>query len=447
MLRSDSFAEYGARLRRFIEGQEQETLQTRADSLARDDSAFNDLALSLFRLQFETVPPYRQLCKSLRREPGHVSHWKEIPAVPTSAFKDLDFTSLTSAERTTVFHSSGTTGQSPSRHFHDSGSLALYELSLSVWFRVHLLPDLTEGATTIAREASNSTLTPAQPEGCGRRPGSGTFQSSAEEYPASCAVPTVSAGMQTLRPERPEGIRFLFLTPRATAAPHSSLVHMFETIRRRYGLDDSWFVGGVDADGGWTLDLNRTLLALEDSCRRRRPLALLGTAFSFVHLLDRLEERHSRFALPCGSRAMETGGYKGRSRVLSQAELHGLIAERLGIRASHIVCEYGMSELGSQAYDRAIVDEAALPPGRALQETERCFRFPPWARVQIVSPETGLEVGVGSSGLIHVVDLANVRSVLAVETEDLGVRRETGFDLIGRPSRWQRRGCSLQTVP
>ena len=50
---------------------------------------------------------------------------------------------------------------------------------------------------------------------------------------------------------------------------------------------------------------------------------------------------------------LETGGYKGRSRALPKAELHALITERLGVPPSHIVCEYGMSELSSQAYETA----------------------------------------------------------------------------------------------
>ena len=48
---------------------------------------------------------------------------------------------------------------------------------------------------------------------------------------------------------------------------------------------------------------------------------------------------------------METGGYKNRSRSMPKAELHALITERLGVPAENIICEYGMSELSSQAYD------------------------------------------------------------------------------------------------
>jgi hypothetical protein len=63
--------------------------------------------------------------------------------------------------------------------------------------------------------------------------------------------------------------------------------------------------------------------------------------------------------------------------------------------------------------------------------------------VQIVSPETGLEVDEGGSGLIRVFDLANVYSVMAIQTEDLAIRRGMGFEMIGRARQAETRGCSL----
>jgi hypothetical protein len=119
-----------------------------------------------------------------------------------------------------------------------------------------------------------------------------------------------------------------------------------------------------------------------------------------VHLLEELTAGNARFQLPSGSHVLETGGYKGRSRVLPKAELHALLTERLGVPESHIVCEYGMSELSSQAYDTAWLksDVQSENPGRG-------FHFPPWARAQVISPEMGCEVGEGETGLLRVFDL------------------------------------------
>ena len=154
---------------------------------------------------------------------------------------------------------------------------------------------------------------------------------------------------------------------------------------------------------------------------------------------------------------METGGYKGRSRNLPKTELHALLESRLGVPASHIVCEYGMSELSSQAYDAEIVAssqllrEQANGSAAATRTTMqplaiRRFRFPPWVRVRIISPDTGLEVGEGEAGLVCVFDLANVYSVLGIQTEDVAIRRGESFELLGRAAVAEPRGCSLMTV-
>ena len=96
-----------------------------------------------------------------------------------------------------------------------------------------------------------------------------------------------------------------------------------------------------------------------------------------------------------------------------------------------------MSELSSQAYD--------LEDGHS-SFVIRHFRLPPWARVQIVSPETGREVNEGETGLLRIFDLANVFSVMAIQTEDLAIRWGDGFELIGRDAMAEPRGCSLTTA-
>jgi len=100
-----------------------------------------------------------------------------------------------------------------------------------------------------------------------------------------------------------------------------------------------------------------------------------------------------------------------------------------------------MSELSSQAYDSE----------RGAQRTDapyqkRHFQFAPWARAKVISPETGREVGDGETGLLRIIDLANVVSVLAIQTEDLAIRRGEHFELIGRAELAEPRGCSLMTA-
>ena len=401
MTSDEYFSTHAARLREFI--RRHSTGVPVADRMPREESErqFNAVAIDLFGLHYAQNPAYRRLCQARKKFPMDVTHWTEIPATPAVAFKEMEMTTLCDDERTTVFHSSGTTEQKPSRHFHNAESLALYEASLLPWFAEHLLPEQTP---PMNRKVGR--VTPCAPS---------------EESDAVCGAHGVT---------RPTTL--LILAPPPELAPHSSLVHMFAAVRREFGTDDSIFAG-TSNDDGWSLDLEKILFRIRQSMEAKRPLMLLGTAFNFVHLLDHLAANNLSLPLPEGSRVLETGGYKGRSRTLPKAELHALITRHLDIPASRIVCEYGMSELSSQAYDRVA----------GLQNEQRLFHFPPWARVQIISPETGCEAGEGEIGLIRIFDLANLNSVLAVQTEDLGVRRGVGFALLGRAPRAEGRGCSL----
>src|SRR5258706_13962626 len=72
---------------------------------AHGDVEFNGLALMLFTLQFEHNPAYRKLCEARKISPHSTTHWTQIPAVPTFAFKELDLSCLPPDERTRVFYS------------------------------------------------------------------------------------------------------------------------------------------------------------------------------------------------------------------------------------------------------------------------------------------------------------------------------------------------------
>jgi len=216
---------------------------------------------------------------------------------------------------------------------------------------------------------------------------------------------------------------------------------MFDTVRREAGAPDSIFAGRVTRAGEWMLDFGATEEFLDRASKANQPACVLGTAFSFVHLLDHVQHRSKHLRLPTGSVVMETGGYKGKSRVIPRSELHKWMCDRLGISFQQIVCEYGMSELSSQAYARVSAEG-----WQTADQTALVFHFPAWARCQVISAETGREVKEGETGLIRVFDLANVYSVMAIQTEDLGVRRGDGFELLGRSTLAEPRGCSLMSA-
>jgi len=222
-------------------------------------------------------------------------------------------------------------------------------------------------------------------------------------------------------------MRILVLTPRFGEAPDSSLAFMMREVVDSFGAPGGGFFltpSGPDVDG--------LRAAFDGACREGVPVALLGTAFAFVHLLDALERSGTRFGLPSGSRVMDTGGFKGRSRSVSRDELLDGYNTNLGIPADHVVNEYGMTELSSQFYDASL-----------LGDISGVLHGPHWVRTAIIDPETGAELPDGEAGLIRHLDLANLYSVAAVETEDLGVAREGGFVLLGRAAGAEPRGCSL----
>lgn len=129
MTTPSSFTDYSRCLNTFIE---------HAGRTVPATEEFGALARSLFALQFAAVPDFQRLCVARGVTPGSLADWRDIPAMPTTAFKELELSSLAPAERTTVFHSSGTTEHRPSRHFHNAESLAVYEASLLPWFARHV---------------------------------------------------------------------------------------------------------------------------------------------------------------------------------------------------------------------------------------------------------------------------------------------------------------------
>lgn len=338
------------------------------------DEEFDRVAREVFAFQFERCAPYRAYCEQLQRTPSNVAHWKEIPAVPTSAFNEFALTCFPVAEAVAEFHTSGTTREKSGKHY--LRTVELYEAAIRPNFREHLLAD-------------------------------------------------------------GERLPMMVLTPSPEAARHSSLSHMMGVVMREFGTEDSaYYVGGEQ------LLVEKLVQDLCEAQWAHQPVFLLGTAFAFVHLFDHLAEKKLKFELSSGSRVMETGGFKGRSRELAKIDLYGLFERFLGIPAARVVNEYGMTELSTQFYD------VTMQVGRQTDVKAE----PPWARVQVIDPNTGREAANEERGLIRVCDLANLWSIMCVQTEDLGVARmaasvgttaRQGFEMLGRVAGAEVRGCSL----
>jgi hypothetical protein len=330
--------------------------------------AFADLALRSFRLQCESIPEYGAYARHMGAGPDGVRDWREIPAVPASAFRSHDLSARSEGDEAVTFETSGTTISLPGRV--RLRSTELYEASLSRNFARHLLPD--------------------------------------------------RAALQAI----------IFGPPRSEAQ-QSSLWFMADHVARELCAGATWIVEG--GEPRW----ERADEELARSVAERRPVLLLGTTLLFHAYFARCAREGVRFALPAGSRAMDTGGAKGTRVEIRRDEVEAAFARVLAIPPSHVVNEYGMAEMGSQFYQDTLL---------ATKERRRArpgFVIPPWVRTRVLDPETMRERPRGVPGLLVHYDLANLEIPLAIQTEDVGARAESRLTLEGRLPEAERRGCSL----
>jgi hypothetical protein len=123
---------------------ERELLAWMQDEPGRHDEArFARLALALFAFQFEANEPYGRFCAARGATPARVRSWRDIPAVPTGAFKELPLRCFPAERTVHVFRTSGTTLSRRGELALDT--LALYEASLVPSFERGVLPDLAPG--------------------------------------------------------------------------------------------------------------------------------------------------------------------------------------------------------------------------------------------------------------------------------------------------------------
>ena len=231
---------------------------------------------------------------------------------------------------------------------------------------------------------------------------------------------SLRAGYKRGVPRWTAGILALMPPPRD--APHSSLSFMLDALDKNIGFH--WDKQG---EYDWT-----EILALWMKVQRK-PYTVFGTAFAWVHFLDSTTEN---FQLPEDCLIIETGGFKGRSREVSRDDLYASFTERLGTPPENCGAEYGMSEMASQFYDACLSTGVAENPPRKLA--------PPWLKTRVLDPVTEQEVPTGVPGLLAHYDLANLNSVLAIQTEDMGyAHADGGIVLLGRAPGAILRGCSL----
>ena len=176
------------------------------------------------------------------------------------------------------------------------------------------------------------------------------------------------------------------------------------------------------AESGFYLnELEKLAKVLQKNEASKQKTLLIGVTFA---LLDFAEQY--KFPLK-HTTVMETGGMKGRRKEITRVEVHEILKDAWQLNSVH--SEYGMTELLSQAYSS----------GGGL------FRCPPWMKIILRDEDDPLTVKLSTtSGLINVIDLANIHSCAFIATDDIGKSYTDGsFEVIGRMDSSDVRGCSL----
>ncbi len=227
-------------------------------------------------------------------------------------------------------------------------------------------------------------------------------------------------------------IQLLSLIPPVEECPESSLAQMTAWAFAAFAGEDSAVFAGRDS-----LDFDGLTAALRGAERSGQPICLMTTTAALLRFFDYCRDRELYFRLAHSSRVMDTGGSKGAPRALSRNGLLRAIWNTFAVPGYYAVNEYGMSELSSQYYDNVIRDRWH---GRV---SHRAKVGPHWMRLRVLDPGTLQDVAAGETGVLCHVDLANAGSAVAVLTEDIGRLTADGFEILGRVTGAEARGCSL----
>ncbi len=213
-----------------------------------------------------------------------------------------------------------------------------------------------------------------------------------------------------------EDFCYLCLLPNYQEQGHSSLICMMKGLVAKSKYPHSGFYP-------YELETIRSLL-LENEAKGI-PTVLFGVTYALLDLAEccKFNLKHTI--------VFETGGMKGRRAEMPKTELHKILSEAFGVKS--IASEYGMCELFSQAYSK----------GGGI------FHTPAQMKVRIMETNDPFsQCSRGQSGVINVIDLANVDSCSFIATEDLGRELSEGaFEVLGRVDNSAIRGCNLMYEP
>lgn len=178
----------------------------------------------------------------------------------------------------------------------------------------------------------------------------------------------------------------------------------------------------ADPDSDFFLhDTKKLLRVIQQKQREKKPVLLLGVTFALLDLAEKYRPDLS------GVTVTETGGMKGRRKEMTRGELHDFLCKSFNVNEIH--SEYGMTELMSQAYSKG---QGIFQPSSSLRVFTR----------EVTDPLSRQKVG--KTGVVNIIDLANIDSCAFIATDDLGkVYADGSFEILGRLDASDVRGCNL----
>jgi len=203
------------------------------------------------------------------------------------------------------------------------------------------------------------------------------------------------------------------LLPSYLERGNSSLVYMVDHLIKASGHPHSGFYLNEFEQ------LDYTLKKLQST---KQKTILVGVTYALLDFSSCYQQNLQNTIL------METGGMKGRGTEMTREELHDQLKKNFGV--SEIHSEYGMTEMLSQAYG-----------------VDGKMRYPPWLSILLRDETDPFSIYKGGSGVINIIDLANLYSSSFIATDDMGMISGDGsFEILGRIDNSDIRGCSLMVV-
>jgi hypothetical protein len=204
------------------------------------------------------------------------------------------------------------------------------------------------------------------------------------------------------------------LLPSYLERKNSSLIMM---------VDELVKISGHSESGFYLYDHERLSDILHEVESRKQRTLLIGVTFALLDFAEQYPQQLKHTIV------METGGMKGRRKELTRNETHKFLKNLLGIDVVH--SEYGMTELLSQAYSKG----------------EGKFESVPWMKALVRNEDDPFDVNKKGTGIINIIDLANIYSCSFIATDDVGnVFDDSSFEVAGRVDNSDIRGCSLLAI-